>query len=285
MCPSSVTAQDADSTWVQNSVQQLQKDNQRLQLTVDRLSRQVDYLSRRLQTVEASAADSAAVISTRVADVRSDLEASSTGLSSRLDGIDSKVTDVDASSQAKSGRALLMAIIGCAALVLALIAVYVVLRKRFSRDDNRLDNLASQAQKAREQQVELDRRLTTVIEHQLSLINASAPTDDHSLALMVANEMARIEQNLRFMDPDAKGVRQLRNRSKAIFDALKKKGYEMPELIGTEYKEGYNMEASVEEDDTLEPGKMIIKRVSRPAVLFNGKMIQSAQVVVAYNPD
>lgn len=284
LCSLFSAASVPDSLWVQREVQQLKKENQRLERTVDRLSRQVNYLSQRVGAVERSAADSVASVGERVAGVQTELAKSQSGLSSRIDDIDEKVVTGTAASDRRSHHALLWAIIGTVCLAAAIAAAYLLLRRKVSGSDSRLDSLASEAEESRRRQVELDSRLTEVIERQLSQVKADTG-EDHSLALMIANEMARIEQNLQFMDPATKGVRQLRNRSKAILDGLKGKGYEIPSLVGTEYKEGYNMEASVEEDETVPPGKMIVKRVTRPAVLFRGKMIQAAQVVVGYNPD
>lgn len=278
-------AQTPDSIWVARSLQQVQKENARLQQTVERLSRQVKYLSERVSAVERASADSVAQIGAKVAGVQSDLDRSASGLTDRLNDIDQKVELGTASSNTKSRTALLWAVIGTLLVAALGVVGFVILRKRLKGDKDSLDKFAAEAETLRQSQVDLDSKLTAVLEKQLEMVDKAGSSDDHSLVLSIINEMARIDQNLQFMDPKTKGVSQLRNRSKAISEALKKKGYEMPALIGTEYKEGYNMEASVEEDDTVEPGKMIIKRINRPAVLFNGRMIQAAKVVVAFNPE
>ncbi len=107
---------------------------------------------------------------------------------------------------------------------------------------------------------------------------------DHSLALTVANELTRITQNLSYMDTKTRGLSQLQHRATAIATALEEKGYEIPSLVGTEYREGDNMEVVMEEDEMIEDRRMIIRRVTRPCVLYKGRMIQCAKAVVAYNP-
>jgi len=282
-------AQTPDSLWVQHSVQQLKKDNQRLEQTIKRMSRQIDYLSRRVQAVEKSAADSAASMGQKVEGVRSELAGSTSSLDSRLTSIDQKVDATSATDREKSHAALLWAIIGTIAIAIALILTYFALRKRIRKGSDTLDKVAEDAEQIRERQVELDTRLTSLLQQQLALsekiANTADAAPDHSIILSIANELARIDQNLQFMDSKTRGVSQLRNRTKAIIEALKKKGYEIPVLLGTEYKEGYNMDATMEEDEDMEPGKMKIRRVTRPAVLYNGKLIQAAQVIVAYNPE
>ena len=182
-----------------------------------------------------------------------------------------------------SGLAVLLAIAGF---------IYWVLRKRIGKGSDDIKTIKDENKKLEEQSVVLDTKLAELLERQLktdqnlqSISLSSIAEADHTLALSVANEMSRIEQNLSFMDPKTKGVSQLRNRAAAIAATLKDKGYEIPNLIGSEYKEGDNMDVVMEEDEDLEPGKMIIRRVNRPCVLFKGKMIQCAKAVVAYNPE
>ena len=46
-----------------------------------------------------------------------------------------------------------------------------------------------------------------------------------------------------------------------------------------------NVSATFIQDDTLEPGQRIIKRVITPQINYNGQMIQTAKVVVSQNED
>ncbi|MDE7153390.1 MAG: hypothetical protein K2O00_02945 [Muribaculaceae bacterium] len=108
-------------------------------------------------------------------------------------------------------------------------------------------------------------------------------TINHDLNLAVLNEISRIEQNLRQMDYTVKGVSNISNRvlsMKAVYSSL---GYEMPELMGTEYNQADNHQVTLQYDGSLEPGKSVVKKVIRPAVLFNNNLIQSASIVVSFN--
>ena len=44
-----------------------------------------------------------------------------------------------------------------------------------------------------------------------------------------------------------------------------------------------NMVATMEFDDSIEEGKQIIKRIIKPQINYNNKVIQTAKVIVAYN--
>lgn len=184
--------------------------------------------------------------------------------------------------------------VGFVVVLLIVVILYTILKKRIGKDSTDIAAVKEANKKLEEQSVALDTRLADMLERQLKTdesmkaISANVAADDeldHSLILSIANEMARIDQNLTHMDPKTKGVSQLRNRSKAISQALAAKGYTIASLVGTEYKEGANMEVEMEEDESIEVGKMIVRRVLRPCVLYNGKMIQAAKVVVAFNPE
>lgn len=43
------------------------------------------------------------------------------------------------------------------------------------------------------------------------------------------------------------------------------------------------MVATLEFDESIEQGKQIIKRIIKPQVNYNNKMIQAAKVIVAFN--
>ena len=165
---------------------------------------------------------------------------------------------------------------------------YVLLRKKISRGSSSIEKIKAaqesleSAQKAIQvESVKLDGKLVELLESYLK----QSPTQeqDHSLILSIATEVARIEQNIAFMDTKVKGVSNLKNRASAINATLKAKGYEIPRLVGEKYHDGDNMVPTMELDEELPVGTQIIRRVLKPMVLYNGKMIQAAHVVVAFN--
>ena len=140
-----------------------------------------------------------------------------------------------------------------------------------------------------EESVKLDSKLMEVLETQLKLKDLSQSgkpeneEKDHSLVLKVADEVTRILMNLEVMDKNIKGYKHLKKYSASILDNLKAYGYEIPQLIGQNYNSGMNMVATMEFDDSIEEGKQIIKRIIKPQINYNNKVIQTAKVIVAYN--
>ena len=181
-----------------------------------------------------------------------------------------------------------MAVCGILIALALLGAVYYILRKKILSGSSSIDKIRSAqesletAQKAmQEESIKLDNKLVELLEKQLN--QSPEPKQDHSFVLDIANEIARIEQNLAFMDTKVKGVSNLKNRASAINDRLKSKGYEIPKLVGEKYTDGNNMKPTMELDEDLPVGTQIIRRVLKPMVLYKGEMIQAAEVVVAYN--
>jgi len=106
---------------------------------------------------------------------------------------------------------------------------------------------------------------------------------DHSLALKLADEINRMEKNLSLMDKSVKGHRQLVRGVSRLKDNLAAKGYEITELLGKPYNEGMRLSATYIMDETLDPGTQVITSVLKPQILFNDKLIQSAQIEVSQN--
>ena len=167
--------------------------------------------------------------------------------------------------------------------------VYWLLGKRIASSQTDVETQIRNTKKSLEEEsLKLDAQLLDIINSQLK-IKETEPgklengEKDHSLVLKVADEVTRILMNLEVMDKEIKGYKQLKKYSESILDNLKAYGYEIPQLIGMNYNSGMNMVATLEFDETIESGKQVIKRIIKPQVNFEGKMIQAAKVTVAFN--
>ncbi|MGV9003249.1 hypothetical protein [Flavobacterium sp.] len=168
--------------------------------------------------------------------------------------------------------------------------IYWLLGKRITSSQTDVEIQIRNTKKSLEEEsLKLDAQLLEIINSQLKIKETqidSKPESgekDHSLVLKVADEVTRILMNLEVMDKEIKGYKQLKKYSESILDNLKAYGYEIPQLIGVNYNSGMNMVATLEFDESVESGKQIIKRIVKPQVNFDGKMIQAAKVTVAFN--
>ena len=70
---------------------------------------------------------------------------------------------------------------------------------------------------------------------------------------------------------------------KQMKDNLLANGYELVDMLGKDYHDGMRVIANFVEDENLPAGKQVITSIIKPQINFNGKMIQSAQIVVSQN--
>ena len=167
--------------------------------------------------------------------------------------------------------------------------VYWLLGKRIASSQTDVESQIRSTKKTfEEESLKLDAQLLDIINSQLKIkerepVKTESGEKDHSLVLKVADEVTRILMNLEVMDKEIKGYKHLKKYSESILDNLKAYGYEIPQLIGMNYNSGMNMVATLEFDESIESGKQIIKRIIKPQVNFDGKVIQTAKVTVAFN--
>ena len=148
------------------------------------------------------------------------------------------------------------------------------------------DSLQAAQAKMQEESVKLDSKLIEIIEKQLSVSIAAKANEkvvDHSLALKVADEIAKIELNLSRMDPSIRGYKQLTKAVQRLKDNFMANGYEIVDMIGKPYNDGMKVIANFVVDESLEEGTQIITGVIKPQVNYNGQMIQAAQITVSQN--
>ncbi|MBE6256656.1 MAG: hypothetical protein E7103_01705 [Prevotella sp.] len=163
---------------------------------------------------------------------------------------------------------------------------YYILRRKISSGATTIDKIRSaqegleKAQKAmQEESVKLDNKLMEMLSDKMGAMQKV----DHSFALKVGDEIARIETNLSKMDRNVRGYNQLKGALQRIKDNFNAHGYEIVELLGLDYNDGMPFEAQFVPDDTLPEGKRIISGITRLQINYNGEMIQSAKIVVRQN--
>jgi hypothetical protein len=171
--------------------------------------------------------------------------------------------------------------------------MYLFLGKRIKSSQADVETQIKNTKKALEEEsLKLDKKLIEVLETQLKVQQEEAKKQttktpekaDHTLALKVADEIVRMQKNISRMDADINGLRPLERGIERIQANFAANGYEMVNLVNSEYDERMNIDViNFVEDDTLESGKKIISKIIKPQVNFNGTLIQRAQVEVSQN--
>jgi len=181
-------------------------------------------------------------------------------------------------------KSLIGIVLGILLLVI-IIAVWVTLRKRMNANVSVIESVQDAQKKLMEESVKLDNKLIELLDKQLKDTTpvSSNSSQDHSLALKVADEIVRMEMNLSRMDTSIKGHKQLSKAVERIKDTFKAKGYEISDMLGKPYNEGMRAIATFVTDENIPEGQQIITGITKPQILFNGTMVQNAQITVSQN--
>jgi hypothetical protein len=167
--------------------------------------------------------------------------------------------------------------------------VYYLLNVR--RKDDKAD-VINQISKTKtileEEQVKVYTKIAEIHQSQLDMlktdrtVNNKAIDPDHSLAKKIADEMVKMQMNISYMDQNIKGLKQLKIALNNMNDNFKANGYEIIDHLNKPFYEGMNMQATMEPDPSLKEGEFFIRRIIKPEIHFENKVIQNAQVIVGF---
>jgi len=229
--------------------------------------------------------------------ISKNVQSNTMNIQQTADSLGIKITTTESLSKQKYdelgnslSKSTLYGIIALLFAILISVIVYFFLSKRQKTDKTEvIDQILKTKTVLEEEQIKVYSKITDIHQDQLSLLkqereNIPKGTEpDHSLAKKVAEEMVKMQMKLAHMDSKIRGHRQLTIAVTNVNDNLRANGYEITELLGKPYKDEMNMQASKEPDISLNPGEQKIIRVIKPEILYNGKNIQRAEVIVAYN--
>lgn len=221
----------------------------------------------------------------KIRDLKKEVQTTQTNTENKIEATNSSILSLDSSIKNKS-------ILGCIMLgfvSIILLCIILKLKKKLSltavsveETINAQKDLQDSQQQLENGTVSLDSKVADLLNTHLSS-SLQATQQDHSLALKVADEIVRIETNLYRMDPATRGYKQLTRSVQRMKDCFMTKGYEISDLLGKPYNEGMKVVANFIIDDTLKEGEAIITGVTKPQIIYNGKMIQAAQITVSQN--
>lgn len=282
--------------------QDIQAQVSQLSSKVERISTENARLNTKIDNVQAESATLKIDIAGLTAKCDSAMNALDAKISSNVEQTKAnhteataKIQSVETTSQTGISHLALWGVVAVAILLIVSALVYILLRHRVAKGTTAIssiraaqDNIKEAQDNLKEESVKLDTKLVTSLTSRWQLSEQSeCPAEtagvDHSLALKVADEIARIELNMSRMDSSIKGYRQLSRAVQRIKDNFKSKGYDIVDMLGKPYNEGMRVVANFIPDDTLEEGKQIITGITKPQVNYNGKMIQAAEITVSQN--
>lgn len=294
-----VPAQNSNNATLEKKVDMIQSNQvryenqvQKLQISIDNANRQINSINKE-NTRLSSQVDS---LKSKCAELGANQTNDRQTFTGKIEATDKNVND---NKDALHNRTIWGIVATCAILALLglLAALANSLRRRVQKGASSInevrkaqESLQAAQIKIQEESVDLDKKMVELLDKQLAsqaplttqkTIDKQKP--DHSFALKVGDEIAKIETNLSKMDPEVKGYKQLKQALKRIKDNFNAHGYEIVDLLGQDYNEGMPFEAQFIPDDTLPEGKRLITGITRLQINYNGEMIQSAKIVVRQN--
>lgn len=271
---------------LESKIERLEVQIEKSQKEIRSLNYQVSELNKKGQTTMSDLkqlSEKSEMISSTIDQTQSELSQTAATLDQNINKTQSSVDAVNVSVKNRT-------LFGVLAFILAMVTagvIYMILKKRIVSDSSTVESIKATQEKILEESMKLDNKMIELMEKQLatgSLNNNDKTSEpDHSLALKVADEIVRIELNLSKMDSSLKGHKQLSKAVERIKNNFLAQGYEIVDMLGKPYNDGMKVVANFVSDDTIPEGSQIITGIIKPQILFNGKMIQAAQITVSQN--
>ncbi len=199
----------------------------------------------------------------------------------------------EAGQRAAADWQLLLAVAGGAGVML--LVIWLLSRRQRGETRDHLERLAALGKQQQEQTSAGLSSVLSALEETLKSRASSDPVPlpppepdpepDHRLILLTCDEINRIENNLRHMDPKTRGHKKLLGAVRRMKQNLRTRGYEIIEHHGKRYDPGLTVIAEDwAHNENLPPGAAVISWVKRPEVRFEGKIVQPASVRVSEGP-
>ncbi len=274
-----------------------------IQKTIEKQKKEIDGLTSKVESQQSTITQQRNMVidlSSKVDSLSSLNETNRSNINTIADDLGTKIQETGQQAETKISelggdveKNRLYWIIASLVTLLLGALMYLFLGKRIKSSQTDVETQIRNTKKSLEEEsLKLDNKLIEVLETQMKVQQeesrnqpiATNEKADHSLALKVADEIVRMQKNISRMDADIKGLKPLEKGIERIQANFAANGYEMVNLLNSEYDERMNIDViNFVEDDTLESGKKIISKIIKPQINFNGILIQRAQVEVSQN--
>lgn len=262
---------------LKSSIQTLQNENRRLKSEIFNLNTKLANANKSIDSLRIETQNNSSAISQTANQLGIQIKTTEQTANKRIDEVGQSLS-----------KNSLYGIIGVLSAILLSGLLYWLLSKRQKTDKTEVvEQLQKTKSSIEESLVKEFEKQTQLMESKIQLIAQKKDESnvnsepDHSLALRVASEINLIERNLSLMDSNVKGYKQLKKSVEKLKDNLNANGYEIIELLGKTYHPGLPVTIiNSFPDENLERDQEIISKVLMPAVRYNDKIIQTAQVEV-----
>jgi len=267
-------------------ISNLKQDIQNLSDDISQLISEFKFfeteINSKINVLESNLGESTVIIQKDIKDINSSLDDNQNQLDSvnhKLINQRDEIEDTKSKTDETSMLSLISLFLGLL-LIVSLIVIYKLTSKNISNNKNEIKDI-----------LKLDNQLKNILEKHTKILESDSGQDSQEETLkslkIVADEIMTMENNIFQMtdaEKNSRGLKRIKRAIKNLRNNYKTMGYDIPELLGSEWKEGDIIEIISEiPDENIEKGKRIITRVVSPRIDFNGEMIQRAKVELKSN--
>ncbi|OGT19194.1 MAG: hypothetical protein A2V90_03765 [Gammaproteobacteria bacterium RBG_16_57_12] len=190
-----------------------------------------------------------------------------------------------------------LALLGMLVVVLAVVGFsFLAFRRRLRASESGLgekyDRAVASIREADQRMAQADanlaRELSSLLlrikegrQSQSPVSTGNSETQDHSLALRLADEIHRMQKRLNALPEDTKGLGPLKKSIERLEGELADQGYEIVDLTNKSFSDGLNVVARFIPDESLSPDERIISKVIKPQVNYRGTVVQVSELEVS----
>ena len=260
----------------------LERENRELRESIATLTRRTDEIQTLTDSLSGELRDRTASQKASLDNISGEMSALSDSIGTKIACTEEKANGVEARMRGRTLEGIAIAILISAAILFC----YLLLRRRISRHSTLIENIEQTQQRLQEAETAINNKLVELLEGKLKIRDLQQNLQDPPFALKVADEIVRIENNIWRMDEAARlspNIKRLSQAVQRLKNSFASNGYEIVDLMGSDYKEGMQVKATFITDETLPVGRQVITGVNKLQVNYNGMMIQAADVTVSQN--
>lgn len=268
------------------------------EITNEDLKQQIKTLTERVVKLEANKEKQKVMINTLSSELdslKNQTETNHSAIITTKNNLDIKIRESEKTNDDKIfalGQSLsknsLIGIIGVLFILLISGILFWLLSKRQRHDKTELSVIIRNTKSELEKEsTKLDVQLLDVIEKQLKVadkINAQETNIDHTFHKNSANELMKITNFSKTLDPQSQEAIALSGSLGRLRNYFNSSSYEIIDFTGQVFDERIPMKVKETVfDETLPLGKEIISRTIKPQIKYNGVVIQDAEVITKYH--
>jgi len=272
----------------------IQKNDSQLKKSISALDERLSKLDDAVQANNSQLKKETSAVKEQFASLKSSLDAqnqkfvatvqsNSEQLKKSISALDEKMQKLNSAVSETTDTQQLYWIIALLILLVGIVGLFFFLKNKMTRTANALSSeFSSSLDKLKNEILQLDAKSVSGQKPETKNLKPTQESEpDHSLPIKVCEEIQRMRNRMKHMDPDDQATKVFGKRLTSLEEALNERGYEMANLENSPYNDGMTVKANFISDENLKKGEEIITRVIKPQINYKDVLIQAAEIEVS----